>query len=79
LPKGVKEILRSIEKGPKRFNQLAAIKVGSSRINRRTLSNRLLILEEEGMIRREIRNERPPHVFYTITDQGRRALEVFRE
>jgi DNA-binding HxlR family transcriptional regulator len=78
-PKGVKEILECLEKGSKRFNQLAAVRVGSSQINRRTLANRLLILEEEELIKRTITNARPPLVVYTLTERGRRTLEIFRE
>ncbi len=78
-PKGIKEILECLERSPKRFNQLAAIRVGFAHINRRTLSNRLLILEGEGLIDRTVGNQRPPLVLYAITDKGRRALRIFRE
>lgn len=79
-PKGVREILECLHESKKRFNQLAAIKVGSSRISRQTLADRLLILVEEELVKRTVmREERPPLVFYEITDRGRRLLKILKE
>jgi DNA-binding HxlR family transcriptional regulator len=78
-PKGVKEILEYLEKSPRRFNQLATVKVGSSRINRRTLANRLPVLEGEGLIERTIKEARPPYALYSITKLGKSALRFLRE
>jgi len=39
-------------------------------ISPRILSNRLRILEEEGIIERQVMNTRPPSVQYALTEKG---------
>jgi DNA-binding HxlR family transcriptional regulator len=43
-----------------------------------TLAQRLAELENAGVLRREVRDTRPPHVEYVLTAQGQR-LEVLLE
>lgn len=72
-----KYILSSLSNSPKRFNQLmSSIKNSDKKISSRTLAIRLKDLEEEGLIDREIINERPPTTIYKITDKGKKALEL---
>lgn len=43
------------------------------------LTNTLRDLERLGIVRREQYNEIPPHVEYSLTEQGRELLPVFFE
>lgn len=74
LPKGTLEILAMLENGPRYFNELARIKVGSKPINRRTLASRLRMLEREELVIRVVDNSRPPRVRYELTNRGRMFL-----
>jgi DNA-binding HxlR family transcriptional regulator len=42
----------------------------------RTLAQRLLELERAGVLRREVRDARPPVVEYVVTPEGRRLRDV---
>lgn len=48
-------------------------------VNPSTLSSRLKMLEEEGIVRREQISAIPPHVEYSLTDMGRQLEGVIRE
>lgn len=61
-------ILRDLAAGPCRFTQLERSLAG---ISPRTLSQRLRVLEEEGIIAREVYPEAPPRVEYRLTVKGR--------
>jgi DNA-binding HxlR family transcriptional regulator len=61
-------ILRDLAAGPCRFTQLERSLAG---ISPRTLSQRLRVLEEEGIIAREVYPEAPPRVEYRLTAKGR--------
>lgn len=61
-------ILRDLAAGPCRFTQLERSLAG---ISPRTLSQRLRVLEEEGIIGREVYPEAPPRVEYRLTAKGR--------
>lgn len=61
-------VLRDLAAGPCRFTQLERSLSG---ISPRTLSQRLRVLEEEGVIAREVYPEAPPRVEYTLTPKGR--------
>jgi len=74
--KGTEEILVELRKGPKRFNQLARIRVKRSKINRRTLSERSRQLELAGLVVRSIHNARPPYTIYKITENGEEVLNL---
>jgi len=60
-------ILRELIDGTKRFGELQK-KFG---ITRTTLTQRLKILEREGLIHREVFPEVPPRVEYSLTDIGK--------
>ncbi len=49
------------------FSELAKLLMG---ISSRTLSLRLKSLEGKGWIQREVMNDRPPRVLYSLTDRG---------
>ena len=61
-------ILRDLAARPCRFTELERSLVG---ISPRTLSQRLRVLEEEGVIAREVYPEAPPRVEYRLTAKGR--------
>lgn len=77
--KGAEEILVELKEGSKRFNQLARIRVERSKINRRTLNERLKQLELAGLISRSIRDARPPYTTYRITEKGEEVLHHIYE
>jgi DNA-binding HxlR family transcriptional regulator len=41
-----------------------------------TLAQRLVELEKAGVLRREVRDARPPHVEYVLTSEGQRLRTV---
>jgi DNA-binding HxlR family transcriptional regulator len=41
-----------------------------------TLAQRLAELESAGVLRREVRDARPPHVEYVLTGEGRRLKDM---
>ena len=59
-----------------RFCELQDILGG---VNPSTLSSRLKMLEEEGMVRREQISAIPPHVEYSLTEMGHELESVIRE
>jgi DNA-binding HxlR family transcriptional regulator len=61
-------VLRDLAVGPCRFTQLERSLCG---ISPRTLSQRLRVLEEEGVIARQVYPEAPPRVEYRLTSKGR--------
>ncbi len=61
-------VLRDLGVGPCRFTQLERSLCG---ISPRTLSQRLRVLEDEGVIAREVYPESPPRVEYRLTSKGR--------
>jgi DNA-binding HxlR family transcriptional regulator len=60
-------ILRELFRGTQRFGALRSALPG---ISPKTLTERLRILEEQGILRRTIYPEIPPRVEYTLTDLG---------
>lgn len=60
-------IVRDLIAGPKRFSELEH---SLESISTRTLTKKLLFLEEQGIIERKQFNESPPRVEYTLTPQG---------
>ncbi len=61
-------VLRDLAAGPCRFTKLERSLCG---ISPRTLSQRLRVLEEEGVIARQVYAEAPPRVEYRLTAKGR--------
>jgi DNA-binding HxlR family transcriptional regulator len=68
-------IVRDLLKGPQRFCELEQSLISDengSNINTRTLTNRLKMLEETGVVaREEYRHEKPPRVEYSLTKKGK--------
>jgi DNA-binding HxlR family transcriptional regulator len=72
-------ILHHLFTGTKRFGELRALLSG---ISPKTLTERLRILEQQGIIARKVYPEVPPRVEYSLTDHGRTLdaiIEAMRE
>ncbi len=66
-------LLRDLAVGPCRFTQLERSLEG---ISPRTLSQRLKVLEDEGIIQRKVYPEAPPRVEYRLTPKGRDIVPI---
>src|SRR3954471_11961976 len=66
-------IVHDLSEGPRRFMQLEHACPG---ISPRTLSERLHMLEGEGIVIRRSYPESPPRVEYALTDKGRALLPI---
>lgn len=66
-------VLRDLESGPKRFTELERSLSG---ISPRTLSQRLRVLEAEGIIARTAYSETPPRVDYELTPKGSALMPI---
>lgn len=64
--KWVSQIIRDLAGGPKRFGELQH----SVGVSARILSLRLHELEQEGLVRRAVYAEIPPHTEYSLTVKG---------
>lgn len=60
-------IVRDLLVRPHRFGQLEA---SLSSVSSRTLTNKLKMLEEEGLIVKKATKEKPPKIEYTLTKKG---------
>ncbi|KUF10781.1 winged helix-turn-helix transcriptional regulator [Pseudoponticoccus marisrubri] len=69
-------ILWHVKDGPVRFNDLARMIGGASK---KMITERLRQLEDQGLVRREVRDTAPITVVYEITDFGRTALGFLDE
>jgi len=69
-------IVHDLAEGPRRFMELEHACPG---ISPRTLSERLDMLEQQGMVVRRSYPESPPRVEYELTDKGRALLPIIRE
>lgn len=67
-------IIRAMEDGPARFCEIQHTSAGT--INPRTLSQRLQMLEENGIIVKNVISRMPPHTEYTLTVPGRELLPI---
>ncbi|WP_188192110.1 winged helix-turn-helix transcriptional regulator [Nonomuraea sp. SYSU D8015] len=65
-------IIRCLEHGPRRFSEL---RVPLSRVTPKVLTQSLRSLERDGLVRRTVYAETPPHVEYALTPLGRTLLE----
>ena len=68
-------ILRDLFGGAKRFGELEK-SVGH--INPRTLSKRLAVLEDNGIISKQVFAESPPHSEYSLTPKGEELLPIIQ-
>jgi DNA-binding HxlR family transcriptional regulator len=66
-------IVHDLSEGPRRFTQLEHACHG---ISPRTLSERLHMLEQEGLVLRRSYPESPPRVEYELTDKGAALLPI---
>ena len=66
-------ILWHLKDGPVRFNELARLLEGCSK---KMIYQRLVEMEEIGLVKRNVLSTRPIAVAYEITDFGRSALQV---
>jgi DNA-binding HxlR family transcriptional regulator len=69
-------IVHDLSEGPRRFMELEHSCPG---ISPRTLSERLDMLEQHGVLVRHSYPESPPRVEYELTDKGRALLPIIRE
>ena len=69
-------ILWHIKDGPVRFNDLARMVGGASK---KMITERLRQLEQQGLVRREVRETSPVSVEYSITPLGTTALGFLDE
>src|SRR5918993_2027644 len=66
-------VIRDLADGHTRFGELQRSLEG---ISPRTLSLRLRVLEEEGIVERDTYPEVPPRVEYALTEKGRALLPL---
>jgi DNA-binding HxlR family transcriptional regulator len=69
-------IVHDLSEGPRRFMELEHACPG---ISPRTLSERLDMLERQGVVIRRSYPESPPRVEYELSEKGRALLPVIRE
>ena len=68
-------IIRELLSGPKRFGELrTALAMGSPK----TLTERLRILEHQGVLTRTVHAEIPPRVVYELTERGQSFRSVLQ-
>jgi DNA-binding HxlR family transcriptional regulator len=69
-------LVRDLADGRSRFCELERSLVG---ISPRTLSLRLRVLEDEGIVERQTFPEVPPRVEYALTEKGRALLPIVQD
>lgn len=69
-------LVHDLSEGPRRFSELEHSCRG---ISPRTLSERLRVLEHEGLVCRRSYPESPPRVEYELTDKGEDLLPIIDE
>ena len=69
-------IVHDLSEGARRFMELGHACPG---ISPKTLSERVEMLEREGVVVRRSYPESPPRVEYELTDKGRALLPIIRE
>lgn len=69
-------ILWHLKDGPVRFNELTRQLGGASK---KVINDRLKEMEEIGLLKREVLNDRPIAVQYQITKFGKTALSILEE
>ena len=68
------QLLRELFNGVKRFGELRR---ALHPISPKTLTDRLRLLEEQGIVTRTIYSEVPLHVEYQLTERGHRLQPIF--
>ena len=64
-----------LQQGPRRFHDFQASLPG---VAPNTLSARLKAMEDNGLVQRQLYNERPPRLEYVLTDKGRSLGPIVR-
>jgi len=64
-----------LQQGPRRFQDFQASLPG---VAPNTLSARLKAMEDNGLVQRQLYNERPPRLEYVLTDKGRSLGPIVR-
>ena len=70
------EIFRLATKGPLRFSSLLREITGS---NKQSLSVALKELEEAGLLQKVIIREKPLHIEYNLTENGKSLIPIFEQ
>lgn len=70
------EIFRLAIDGPLRFNNLLRLLAGS---NKQSLATALKELEEIGILDKQIIQEKPLHIEYSLTEKGKAFIPVFQQ
>lgn len=68
-------IVLGLLEGPQGFNELSRRARG---VNTTTLSQRLELLEREGLVTKEIQSTMPPKTSYELTEAGKALKDVLR-
>ena len=68
-------LVHDLSEGPRRFSELEH---SCSGISPRTLSERLHMLESQGIVERHSYPESPPRVEYELTDKGASLLPIIK-
>ena len=68
-------LLHDLSEGPRRFSELEH---SCSGISPRTLSERLRLLEQAGIVGRRSSSETPPRVEYELTEKGESLLPIIK-
>jgi DNA-binding HxlR family transcriptional regulator len=68
-------VFAASQSGAVRFNEFKQVLEG---IPPRTLAQRLVELEEAGVLERRVVDARPPRVEYRLTESGKRLTQVVR-
>ena len=69
-------LVHDLSEGPRRFSELERACPG---ISPRTLSERLRLLEHDGLVERHSYAETPPRVEYELTEKGEGLLPIIAE
>jgi DNA-binding HxlR family transcriptional regulator len=69
-------LVHDLSEGARRFSELEHSLPG---ISPRTLSERLRLLEQDGLVERHSYPESPPRVEYELTDKGRGLLPIITQ
>jgi DNA-binding HxlR family transcriptional regulator len=74
--KWVLHILSVLMQGPIGFNELARM---AQNVNTKTLSQRLQLLESEGVVKRTVQSSIPPKTSYELTAKGQAIRPILLE
>ena len=69
-------ILQKLTERPWRYNELKKSIAG---ISQKVLTDSLRSLEADGLVRRKVFNEKPPHVEYSLTKLGEEFKSILNE